>query len=388
MQTHTPPRSYVPTVTKDVLHELFFTQSLDGFFIMMLDEPIVWNDAADKEALLDYVFQHQRLTIANEAYARQYDLPLSRIIGMTPADFLAHDLERGRAGWRALFDAGYLHNETDERRGDGTPMRIEGHYLCIRDDQGRIAGHLGIQRDITDRHRGAEEIARSREELRVLAAHLETVREDERTRIARELHDELGQALTGLKLDLAWLERRLAKSHSGDLPDRARDMIGRLDGVMISVRRIITELRPSVLDELGLADAIEWQTQDFALRTGVAIELDINADATTVPDPIASTVFRALQEALTNVTRHASAKHVVVEFFNDVGTLTLRVTDDGRGITREQQRGRHSLGLLGLRERALACGGKIDIVGERGRGTTLWLRIPLVSTLPPTPPTA
>ena len=381
MHAHTPPRSYAPTVTKDVLHELFFTQSLDGFFIMMLDEPIAWSDTADKDALLDYVFTHQRMTIANQAYARQYDLPLDRVIGMTPAEFYAHDPERGRAGWRAMFDAGYLHSETDERRGDGTPVRIEGHYLCMRDEQGRITGHLGIQRDITDRHRAAEEVARSREELRILAAHLETVREDERTRIARELHDELGQVLTGLKLDLAWLEHRLTRN--SELEKRTHDMVRRLDGVMFSVRRIITELRPSVLDELGLADAIEWQAQDFATRTGLQIELDINAEATNVPDPIASTVFRTLQEALTNVSRHASATHVAVEFFNDVGTLTLRVTDDGRGIAPNHQRGRRSLGLLGLRERAIACGGKVDIVGEEGRGTTVWLRIPLVSSLSP-----
>ena len=381
MPAQTPLPSSSASVSKDVLHELFFTQSLDGFFIMMMDEPIAWNDSADKEALLDYVLHHQRMTIANEAYAGHYALPLSRIIGMTPAEFYAHDVARARSGWRALLDGGYLHSETDERRADGTPIRIEGHYLCIRDDQGRITGHIGIQRDITDRHQAAEDIAKSRQELRVLAAHLHTVREEERTRIARELHDELGQSLTGLKLDLAWLERCLSKDKLEDLAKRARDMVARMDGLMFSVRRIITELRPSVLDELGLADAIEWQAQDFAARTGVPVELRINEEATNVGEPVASTVFRTLQEALTNVTRHASAKHVIVEFFNDIGILTLRVSDDGCGIAPERLQGSHSLGLLGLRERAVACGGTIDIHGERGHGTAVILRVPLVSTL-------
>jgi signal transduction histidine kinase len=380
MQTHSVPPSYAPTVSKDVLHELFFTQSLDGFFIMMLDEPIAWNDEADKEALLDYVFQHQRMTIANEAYARQYNLPLADMIGMTPAQFFAHDLAAGRDAWRAMFDSGHLHVETDERRGDGTPVRIEGHYLCIRDERGLITGHLGIQRDITDRYRAAEEVTRSREELRVLAAHLETVREDERRRIARELHDELGQVLTAFKLDLAWLEHRLAR-HTGDLSRRARELLGRLDGVMISVRRIITELRPSVLDELGLADAIEWQAQDFASRTGVTLDLAVETDGTDVPDPISSAVFRMLQEALTNIARHADARRVRVELRNDNGTLALLVADDGRGITETQLRGEHSLGLLGLRERAIACGGTLTITGEPGRGTTVDLRIPLSSRI-------
>jgi PAS domain S-box-containing protein len=382
MQTYTTPSSYTPVVaSKDVLHELFFTQGLDGFFVMMLDEPVAWNDSADKHALLDYVFAHQHMTIANEAYARQYDLPLSRLIGMTPADFFAHDIEAGRAAWRDMLDAGYLHVETDERRGDGTPVRIEGHYLCMRDDHGRITGHLGIQRDITDRHRAAAEIERSREELRVLAAHLETVREEERRRLARELHDELGQVLTGFKLDLAWLEHRLSRTHTADLTTRARDLLGRLDGVMISVRRIITELRPSVLDELGLADAIEWQAQDFAARTGVVLDIEIDPDCASVPDPIASSVFRMLQETLTNIARHAAARNVRISFRNNGEVLTLLVADDGRGITENQLRGERSLGLLGLRERALACGGTIDIRGAPGVGTTVSLSIPLASRL-------
>jgi PAS domain S-box-containing protein len=364
-----------------VLHELFFTQSLDGFFIMMLDEPVDWTASADKEALLDYIFHHQRMTIANEAYARQYARELHELIGMTPADFYAHDIPRGRAGWRAMLDAGYLHAETDERRGDGTPVRIEGHYLVIRNDAGHVTGHIGIQRDITDRHRAGEEIARSREELRELAAHLATVREGERTRIARELHDELGQSLTGLKLDLAWLEHTLMKEHADHLAKRARDMVTRMDAVMYSVRRIITELRPSVLDELGLADAIEWQAQDFAVRTGVDVDIRINEASTNVQEPIASTVFRTLQEALTNVTRHAEARRVTVEFANDVGVLTLRVSDDGRGISADKLQGRHSLGLLGLRERAVACGGTVDIRGQPGQGTIVLLRIPLVSSV-------
>ena len=121
-------------------------------------------------------------------------------------------------------------------------------------------------------HRAAEEVAQSREELRALAARLESVREEERTRIARELHDELGQSLTGLKLDLAWLERRLNRHSQSDLVDRCGNLLQRFDDVMISVRRIITELRPSVLDQLGLPDAIEWQAQDFAVRTGLALE--------------------------------------------------------------------------------------------------------------------
>ena len=365
------------SLSPDSLRELFFAQSIDGFFIMMLDEPIDWNDAADKDALLDHVFQHQRMTIVNEAYARQYQVPLEELIGKTPAEFFAHDLDGGKAGWRAMFDAGHLHVETDERRMDGTPVRIEGHYLCVYDDLGRITGHLGIQRDITDRHRSVAEIAQSREELRALAARLESVREEERTRIARELHDELGQALTGLKLDLAWMERRLNRHSPSDLGQRCASLLGRLDEVMIQVRRIVTELRPSVLDQLGLADAIEWQAQDFAARMGLALDLRIDCACDLPPDAMASVVFRSLQEALNNVAKHANAHRLRVALRTDADSLSLDVSDDGRGITLEEQRGSHSLGLLGLRERAIAWGGTVTISGDATSGTTLALRLPL-----------
>ena len=369
------------SLSPDSLRELFFAQSIDGFFIMMMDEPIEWSDSVDKDALLEHVFQHQRMTIANEAYARQYRVALPELIGKTPAEFFSHDIEAGKAGWRAMFDAGHLHTETDERRMDGTPVRIEGHYLCVYDEKGRITGHLGIQRDITDRHVAAEEIAQSREELRALAARLESVREEERTRIARELHDELGQALTGLKLDLAWIDRRLSRHSQAELVDRCASLLGRLDDVMIAVRRIITELRPSVLDQLGLADAIEWQAQDFAARTGLELELDIHCAGPSPSDAISSAVFRMLQEALTNVAKHAKASRVRVALNVEGEMLSLDITDDGRGITRDEMRGTHSLGLLGLRERAIALGGTVSVFSEATSGTTVGLRLPL----PPAP---
>ena len=366
------------SVSPDSLRELFFEQSIDGFFIMMLDEPIEWNDNAPKDAILEHVFHHQRMTIANEAYARQYGVARTDLIGMTPADFFAHDMEGGKAGWRAMFDAGHIHTETDERRMDGTPVRIEGHYVCVYDEQGRITGHLGIQRDITDRHRSAEAIARSREELRALAARLESIREEERTRIARELHDELGQALTGLKLDLAWVEHRLNRHSQIELLDRCESLLARLNEVMVSVRRIVTELRPSVLDQLGLADAIEWQAQDFAARTGLALDLDIKCDCDALPDAMASAVFRTLQEALNNVAKHAKASRVRVALRVTLDALSLVIQDDGRGINPgEMHGGKRSLGLVGLRERAIAWGGTVSIEGAPEAGTTVSLRLPL-----------
>jgi PAS domain S-box-containing protein len=148
--------------------ELFFSQSLDGFFFMMLDEPIVWNASIDKEKALDYVFEHQRVTKVNDALLEQYGATRESFLGTTPADLFRHDLASGRRIWREFFDRGRLHVETDERRVDGTPVPIEGDYLCFYDEQGRITGHFGIQRDVTQRDRADKALRRFNRRLQVL----------------------------------------------------------------------------------------------------------------------------------------------------------------------------------------------------------------------------
>ena len=157
----------VPTgIENERLLELFFSQSLDGFFFMMLDDPVEWGDGVDKDQALDYVFEHQRMTKVNSAIVTQFNASTpEELLGMTPAQFFSHDVTTARNHWREFFDRGYLHTETDERRLDGTPMRIEGDYMVIYDEQGRIAGHFGIQRDVTDRHKENEQIRTSREPL-------------------------------------------------------------------------------------------------------------------------------------------------------------------------------------------------------------------------------
>jgi PAS domain S-box-containing protein len=137
--------------TQDDYLELFFSQSLDGFFFMMIDEPVRWDDSVDKEAALDYVFEHQRMTKVNDALLAQYGATREQFLGRRPCDLFEHDLAYGREIWRRFFDAGRLHVETDERRYDGTPIWIEGDYICFHDGEGRITGHFGIQRDVSDR---------------------------------------------------------------------------------------------------------------------------------------------------------------------------------------------------------------------------------------------
>lgn len=358
------------------LLELFFAQSLDGFFFMMLDEPVEWGDHVDKAAVLDYVFLHQRMTKVNSAIVTQFKAASADdLLGMTPAQFFAHDVAFAKQRWREFFDRGHLHTETDERRLDGTPMRIEGDYMVIHDGRGRIAGHFGIQRDVTDRHAAEEQIRASRQQLRALAARLQKVREEERTGIAREIHDELGQALTGLKLDIAWMKQRLPRDHQ--MLAQCVSIIERIDGTLGTVRRIATELRPSILDQMGLAAALEWQAQEFGARTGIVTDLELSADGIAVPDELGSSAFRIVQESLTNVARHARATRVTIRLARTPEVLTLEVADDGVGIAPERLEGTASLGLVGMRERALACGGELSIYRGPVRGTTVLLVVPL-----------
>jgi signal transduction histidine kinase len=367
-------------IENERLLELFFSRSLDGFFFMMLDEPVAWSDEVDKEIALDYVFDHQRMTKINAPILTQFNATnAEELLGMTPAKFFAHDLKTAKARWRIFFDQGYLHTETDERRLDGSPMRIEGDYMVIYDEDGRIAGHFGIQRDVTDKHRAMEEVQTSREQLRALASRLQKVREEERTEVSREIHDELGQALTGLKLDISWMKSRLPRDH--EMMAQCASVIQRIDQTLTAVRRIATSLRPSVLDQLGLAAAAEWQGQEFRARTGIAVEMDISTDGAAIPDDLGSSAFRILQESLTNVARHASATHVAIRLEQTPSVLRLEVKDNGVGIATHclTSTDTTSLGVIGMRERALACGGELDICPNSGGGTTVSLRVPLSS---------
>ncbi|HST07943.1 MAG TPA: histidine kinase [Gemmatimonadaceae bacterium] len=363
-------------IENERLLELFFSQSLDGFFFMMLDEPVEWNDHVDKDEVLDYVFEHQRMTKVNSAILTQFNaLTADDLLGMTPAQFFAHDVSMAKRRWREFFDRGHLHTETDERRLDGSPMHVEGDYMVIYDELGRIAGHFGIQRDVTDRHQASEQIRVSREQLRALASRLQKVREEERTGIAREIHDELGQALTGLKLDIAWMKHRLPKNH--EMMDHCASIIERIDQTLTSVRRIATELRPSVLDQLGLEAALEWQGQEFSTRTGIEVGIEITTNREPLANDLGSSAFRILQESLTNVARHSQATYVTIRLTQTSDLLVLEVTDNGVGAPAQPPEGTKSLGVIGMRERALACGGEFTISGHPDRGTTVTLRIPL-----------
>jgi signal transduction histidine kinase len=219
------------------------------------------------------------------------------------------------------------------------------------------------------------ELKESSRQLQALAANLELAREEERTQIARELHDQLGQALTAMKYDLAWLTDRLVQKDA-TLGQKAKAVTEQMDTMIKTVRRISTELRPGMLDDLGLAASIEWQAHDFEKRTGIVCAVSVPAEDLLLGRAQSVALFRIFQEALTNIARHASAQHIEVALTNTPEALTIQVHDDGRGIQKQEIAGLHSLGLLGMRERAKRLGGIFDIQGVPGDGTIVTVSIP------------
>jgi len=264
---------------------------------------------------------------------------------------------------------------------EGEVVRKDGTIIpaSIRASPLTIGGRrlvLGLFHDITERKQAEEELKQSHEQLRNLSVHIESARETERTSIAREVHDELGQALTALKMDLSWLNKRLPKEQEA-LIKKTGEMSRLIGSTIQTVKRISTKLRPGVLDDLGLVAAIEWQVQEFQERTRIKCELTAEGEENNLGRDLATGVFRILQEALTNVARHANATRVEVSLKERAGQLVLEVRDNGKGITEKQITHPKSFGLIGMRERARSWNGSVKIHGISGKGTIITVSIPL-----------
>lgn len=232
-----------------------------------------------------------------------------------------------------------------------------------------------------ERRRAQEQLRESHEQLRALSVYLQHVREEERTRIAREVHDELGQALTSCKLDLSLLANKLPANLTL-LKDRAKALSTHIDATIQMVRRIATELRPGILDHLGLIAALEWQSNEFQTRTGIKCDVRTDLHEPVLTPDLATAFFRIFQETLTNVIRHAGATHVIVHLKEAAGRIILEVKDNGRGISPQDISNPRSMGLLGMKERAALLGGVFKIgPAPGGKGTVATVSIPLRSSI-------
>ncbi len=313
-----------------------------------------------------------------------------RIFGLNPQkdppSFATHQKVTHPDDWHIL------NNAVTTSINEGIPFDIEFRILRPdktirwmnaigypkRDSEGRIGSVFGTAQDITESKQAEDQIRSSQEQLRSLSARLQATREEERTQIAREIHDELGQALTALKMDLSWMSKKLPRDQK-PLHEKAKSMSQLLDATVKTVKRISTQLRPGLLDDLGLAAAIEWQAEEFQNRTGIKCHVTAIPEEITLDEKLSTALFRIFQETLTNVTRHSHATRVKVNLRQKATKIELRVEDNGKGITEKQISSPKSFGFIGMRERVYPWGGEVKIIGTSGKGTTVIVNIPLKS---------
>jgi len=380
-------------------------QGVQEYAIFNLDplgNVVSWNNGAER--LKGYR--------AEEILGRHFSTfyPAEEVTNGRPKEILEEAAQRGQSedeGWRI--------------RKDGSRFWANVVVTALRNAKGSLRGFAKVTRDMTARHskeealakttellelrveqrtavlgrvnqelrteiaeraRAEEQLRASLDQLRALAARLQSVREEERTSIAREIHDELGQACTAIKMDLALIGRKATRRQTRLLAkvDSATQLV---DGMIVTLRRIASDLRPRTLDDLGLTAALEWQAQEFESRTGIRCRITFPEEPLVLDAERSTAIFRIFQESLTNVARHAHAARVEARLERAVTDLFFQVRDDGMGFDPEEVRTRKSLGLVGMQERALLLDGEFKVEGVPGAGTTLTLRIPLPpSTLP------
>jgi PAS domain S-box-containing protein len=327
------------------------------------------------------VDEEQKIMLFNRAAEQVFRVGREAMIG-TPLDRLLP--ARFRAAHRGHIEGFGRTGVTSRRMGDvttlwalrpesGEEFPIEASISQAAHDGRRF--YTVILRDITLRKQAEDALRESQRELRELSARVLEAREEEKAHIARELHDELGQLLTALKMDLGWVRERLPAD--GEIASRAKEMSGLLDRTVGATRRISADLRPLMLDDLGLADAAAWLVDDFAKRSGLACSIDLPQEMPQLSKSVGTAVYRAIQESLTNIARHAGAKSAWVILAVEGGALHVEVEDDGRGIAPEDLAKARSLGLKGMRERIGFLGGSLEIARAPRGGTRLRLRVPL-----------
>ena len=332
------------------------------------------------EELMAVIDRDYAYRMVNAAYLGRHGKNREEVIGKSVGELLGRHyfqfiikpyMDRCFSGEKVVYERKEFYP------GIGTRL-LEVHYHPLFSDS-RVEKIVAILRDITDYRKAENELRQSQHQLRQLAKYLQDVREQERTEIARTVHDELGQALTGLKIDLGLHEKELARQlpDPGPLFDTARSMTGLVDYLIQFTRELVSELRPSILDDLGLTAAIEWYIEKYRARTGIQVYYSSGNGLEKLDGEIETAMYRIVVEALTNVTRHARATTLLVDLYVSDQSLILKVNDNGVGITRDRINRTRSFGIVGMRERALAFGGTIEFEGRPGKGTTVRARIPL-----------
>jgi PAS domain S-box-containing protein len=305
-----------------------------------------------------------------------------RHYGYTREEFIALDLNKMRPPEeeaRFIEDMNtHIHGVSNRgnwlhRKKSGEIIHAEISVYDFESDGKPV--RLVLSNEVTEQIRTEEKLKKSYDEIRELASHLQDVREEERASIAREIHDELGQQLTGLKMDFSWLSRKMVQEDEFT-KERVQSALALLDDTIKTVRRIATELRPGILDDLGLVPAIEWQAEEFQKRFSIPTHFVTDVDQKNFPAGVSIGLFRICQESLTNIARHAYASKIEIILNQEPENILLKIEDNGKGFQVERPGDKKTLGLLGMKERALMMGGKFQIESKRGSGTSVFVTIP------------
>lgn len=336
--------------------------------------------AALLERIPDMIFVKEaselRFVLVNRAAEEVLGFPRLEMLGKTDFDlFPSHEAVYFQEKDRQVLDSGQpldIPQEQVMTRSGTRSLHTQKIPLCDEDGTPRYL--VGVSRDITEFVQAQAEVARSQKQLRKLSAQLQQVQEDERQRLARELHDELGQVLTGVRIELSWMEKRLPEEQVALVShlEQAQTLV---NSALATVRRVATALRPQILDDLGLQAAIDWLLQEICGRAGLQVRLEFRLNRRLAPD-LNTTIYRACQEALTNIVRHSQARNASVHIRREDDWVVTEVRDDGLGLQRPRE---GSLGLVGIRERVELHGGSLALsVPESGEGTLLVFRLPLL----------
>ena len=315
---------------------------------------------------------------ANPAGATITGLTRSALLGRDLLSLYAQcDTEDGFQKLRRALDAcEETHAVVHGSRGDGGEFWAEAFISPVRDHSGAVAHFVAVMHDISDRLLAEDELRDSRERLRALSTYLQTVREEEKAHLARELHDELGGTLLALKIDASWIKRHLPEQTLA-LKEKTIAMTSLIDTAITTTRRISTGLRPPMLDDLGLLATLEWQINEYQGRTGIACDASFTGESEHLDDQQSITLFRIFQEALTNIARHAGASRVHVRVRIDPDHAVMSIQDNGKGLDPAAARRPDAHGVHGMYERIRALGGRIELEGIAGSGTRLAVEIPL-----------
>ncbi len=325
----------------------------------------------------------EKIFFANEGLKKVFGWNPEEVIGQSP-EILCRNIKDYEKICKqihsALNKSKLFTGEFVFRRKDGRDIvcTVSASTIEQKTKDNRI---VLVYEDITERKQAEKELKNSREQLRFLSAYLHSAIEQERKFIAREMHDELGQLFTVLNIDLAWLLRKIRTNHK-PLRMKIQSMKEMVESGIKTIQKVSTELRPGLLDHLGLTAAIEWHTKEILKDKGIKYTLELNTpDELFIDRDISTSIFRIYQEALTNIIRHSCATLVNISMKKETGNIVLEVSDNGKGITKEQIENAKSYGLTGIRERVYLLGGTLKIAGKPGRGTTLKVKIPLIKKI-------